>query len=307
MKICYLVLVYNNVIDTLETLEGILNQDYPDIEVLVVDNNSSLENSTPVKIFSENHNITYIYRNENDGYAGGNNFGWNMVYDKFKYVFVVNNDIIFNDNGLTRKIVEVFENNEQIACVGPQVLFGNNQVVDDSPINKFYYKHFFKYTLQKNNFYYEVPSIIGCFLAIRTEAIGNQGLFDTSFFMYSEELDFCLRIWNLGYRIAHLTDVTASIYHKGGNNPFDNGKPWKFYLSMRNAILCAKNFSGIRKSVWILLYSISCIKSFFTGHFSLQKKLCLFKGLFTGIRLLNQKASSEIIHADVQKALKTHS
>ena len=60
MKICYLVLVYNNVIDTLETLEGILNQDYPDIEVLVVDNNSSLENSTPVKIFSENHNITYI-------------------------------------------------------------------------------------------------------------------------------------------------------------------------------------------------------------------------------------------------------
>ena len=307
MKICYLVLVYNNVDDTLETLEGILNQDYPDIEVVIVDNNSSLENSTPVKAFSEEHNITYVYRDKNDGYAGGNNYGWNMLYDKYKYVFVVNNDILFNDSGLTRKIVAVFETNEKIACVGPKVLFGNNQVVEDSPIYKFYYKHFFKYKLQKNALYTDVASNIGCFLAIKTDAIGNKSLFDSSFFMYSEELDFCLRLWNHGYRICRLSNANASIYHKGGNNPFDNGKSWKFYLSMRNAILCAKNFNGINKLVWILLHFLSCSKALFKGYYPLQNRLCLFKGFFAGLKLLNQNSSSEIIYADALKALKLNS
>ena len=54
---------------------------------------------------------------------------------------------------------------------------------------------------------------IGSFMLARREAIERAGLFDERFFVYSEEVDLCLRVRQAGWKIVHLPTLT--ILHEG--------------------------------------------------------------------------------------------
>lgn len=56
----------------------------------------------------------------------------------------------------------------------------------------------------------------GCALVVRREAIEQIGLMDESFFMYSEETDWCCRLSKAGWRIWVVP--TAEIVHLGGQS-----------------------------------------------------------------------------------------
>lgn len=60
----------------------------------------------------------------------------------------------------------------------------------------------------------EVDIVTGCFLLIRRELWERLGGFDTSFFMYGEEADLCLRARTLGARPMFTPEAT--IVHYGG-------------------------------------------------------------------------------------------
>jgi N-acetylglucosaminyl-diphospho-decaprenol L-rhamnosyltransferase len=59
-----------------------------------------------------------------------------------------------------------------------------------------------------------VPWVLGAALALRREAFEAIGGFDTSFFMYSEEIDLCWRFEEAGWEV-HFTPV-ATVVHLGG-------------------------------------------------------------------------------------------
>lgn len=65
----------------------------------------------------------------------------------------------------------------------------------------------------------EVDLISGCFFLIRKEIWDRLGGFDTSFFMYCEEADLCLRARALGIRCLICPD--AQIIHYGGASETD--------------------------------------------------------------------------------------
>jgi len=54
---------------------------------------------------------------------------------------------------------------------------------------------------------------IGSFLLARREALDAVGGFDESFFLYSEEVDLCLRVRDAGWKVLHVPSVT--ILHHG--------------------------------------------------------------------------------------------
>jgi GT2 family glycosyltransferase len=60
----------------------------------------------------------------------------------------------------------------------------------------------------------------GSFMLARRDAIRSAGCLDERFFIYSEEVDFCLRIRQAGWRIVHLPTMTI-LHHadKAGFNP----------------------------------------------------------------------------------------
>lgn len=56
---------------------------------------------------------------------------------------------------------------------------------------------------------------IGSFMLVRREALDAVGGFDERFFLYSEEVDLCLRVSRAGWRIVHLPTLT--ILHHGSS------------------------------------------------------------------------------------------
>ncbi|WP_027727322.1 glycosyltransferase family 2 protein [Treponema sp. C6A8] len=300
-SICYLVLAFNNYDDTVETINSIKKQrNYnADIDILVVDNNSIPKFAKPLCKFCEKNCIQYIYRNINDGYAGGNNFGWNLIKDKYKYIFVVNNDIIINNVDLSIKLVSILENDNKIGIAGPVVYYGNNERLTDKGIRRIFFNYFYEIKLIKTQDYEECDSVIGCFLALNPKNISSP-LFDDSFFMYGEELNLGLRTWKEGYKVIHLTDDEYSIYHKGGCNPFGNGSIWKFYLSIRNSILCSRQLNKNR-GIYIFLIFVSVLRTYFKFNYLRNQRRAALKGFISGIKLLNKDKNS--ISFDAQEAL----
>jgi GT2 family glycosyltransferase len=62
----------------------------------------------------------------------------------------------------------------------------------------------------------EVDAVSGAALMVRREAMADSGLLDDSFFLYSEEVDWCLRMHRNGWKVYYLPD--AQLIHYGGQS-----------------------------------------------------------------------------------------
>ncbi len=308
MNVCYLILTYNNVTDTIETIESIKLQQHANIDIFVVDNNSKEIYKNKLKYYLEENNIKYQFREVNDGYAGGNNFGFKLLKDKYDVIIIVNNDILIFGSEITKNIVDLFRDYNDIAVITPKVLYGDNKEIMDSFVHKlfFYRKGYYKF--KKNKLFNERPSSIGCFLAIRTKAIEDGNVFDSSFFMYAEELDFGFRIWNNGYKFVRLnSDNNDYVYHKGGNSPFSSSGTWKYYLSIRNAILCTFNIYKFNdKFFYIFLNFLVLLKMVFWGRYGIKNKLAMLSGFSKGLYIFAVNPSKEYIFEDAMKKIKKY-
>ena len=60
----------------------------------------------------------------------------------------------------------------------------------------------------------KVDWVLGAFMLVKRDIAHRAGMFDTDFFLYGEEVDFCKRVYDLGYSNYYLGDV--KITHVGG-------------------------------------------------------------------------------------------
>jgi GT2 family glycosyltransferase len=83
----------------------------------------------------------------------------------------------------------------------------------------------------------DVDAVNGAFMLVRREAVDEVGLFDEDYWLYMEDLDWCYRFWQAGWRILYWPEVTVQ-HVKGGssgasrtwriNKAFHRGM-WMFY------------------------------------------------------------------------------
>ncbi len=298
MKVCYLVLVYNEIEYTIKTFESIKaqNQTKYKFDIICVDNKSREEISAQLKNYCAKNNIRYIFHDDNNGYAGGNNYGWNIVKkEEYDYVFIANNDIELLHESISEKILEVLETDKKIALVGTHLLDRNNTPIKYSRFHK-KIQSMERVNNYKSEDFFAVPSVVGCFFCIRVLYAPTE-LFDTSFFMYSEEQNLEYYLMMAGYYVGILSDENYAVKHYGGFFDFNTAPDWKIYLNIRNSILTFKNFSKIRRFFYISLYFIFIIRLFI-----ISPKKVFFKAFIRGCVLLNKQNSD--IYADVQRYLK---
>jgi GT2 family glycosyltransferase len=63
----------------------------------------------------------------------------------------------------------------------------------------------------------DVGAVSGAFLLIRKEIWDRVGGFDERFFLYGEDLDLCLSVTRLGYRVVYYPEA-AVLHHKGASS-----------------------------------------------------------------------------------------
>jgi len=111
----------SNFIDiALTSIDSVLNLDFDNYEVIIVDNASSDGSFQKIKRYVDDRKpgsikVKYVVSDVNRGYAGGMNLGWEAKDPESKYVAFLNNDLIVEQQSL-RKIIDFMEGDEKLAA-----------------------------------------------------------------------------------------------------------------------------------------------------------------------------------------------
>lgn len=194
-----------------ECLDSLAKINYPNWELIVVDNAST---DGSVQSLPDCH---LIQNQKNLGFAQANNQGYGIA--KGKYLLLLNNDTKVEPDFLV-KLVDVLENNNEAAVVQPKILLMDKPDYLDS-VGSFltwtgFLQHvgYLKKDTQEYSHKQEIFSAKGACILIKKEIIDKVGLFDPDYVSYLEETDFCWRVWLAGNKILYYP--RAVIYHKVG-------------------------------------------------------------------------------------------
>ena len=229
---------------TKNTINSILEYDYPfSYEILVVDNASSDDSLSKLKDYFKGK-VKFIASAENKGFAAGNNQA--LAIAKGKYVLLLNSDTIVWENTL-ENIYNYMEKHSDVGACGCRVLLENGEL-DKACKRSFpnvknsFFRLFHIPTNSKDDNYnldnlpddeiYEIDCLTGAFMFIKSEALNEAGFLDETFFMYGEDIDLCYRIKKSGWKIVYYGK--SKITHlKGASSKKQKSKLiYEFYRAM---------------------------------------------------------------------------
>lgn len=185
-----------------------------DFTVCVVDNASS--DGSADMVAHKHPGVTLIRNPHNNGYAAGNNLGLRHYGypDRgiARYVMLLNPDTVV-PAGALRGLVDFADANPDAGVVGPKLLLMDGTLdlacrrSFPTPEVSFYRltglskvfprsRRFGRYNLTYLGIdeQADVDSVVGACMMLRAEAVQQAGLLDEQFFMYGEDLDWCLRV-----------------------------------------------------------------------------------------------------------------
>ena len=230
MKLSIIIVSWNVKDDLLRCLASLKeNPPSEPFEQIVVDNMST--DGTVDAVKSRYPEVTLIENRQNAGFAMANNQG--MELSSGQYVLLLNPDTIVHPGSLDF-MVAFLDDNPDVAACGPKLL--NDDGSAQASVRRFptfrgvLYRHtvcrllgLFRPQYRKwmmKDFGYDkqidVDQIMGAAMMVRSSVIEEVGRLDTDFFMYFEEVDWCYRIKQAGWRIVFLPD--AVITHLGGRS-----------------------------------------------------------------------------------------
>ncbi len=201
-----------------DCLKSLSKIDYPNWELIVVDNGSSdgsekLASNPP----AGRAGFHLIKNKTNLGFARANNQGYRRA--KGKYILLLNNDTRVITTFLTR-LVERMEQEISLAVIQPKIFMMDKPRYLDNAGSFLTRTGFLEHWGfgQKDSKEFEkereVFSTKGACMLIRRQVIEEIGLFDADFISYFEESDFCWRVWLAGWKV--LFYPKAKIDHKVG-------------------------------------------------------------------------------------------
>jgi N-acetylglucosaminyl-diphospho-decaprenol L-rhamnosyltransferase len=195
-------------------------------EVIVVDNASNDGSAEMVR--AEFPFVRLILNETNRGYTGGNNDG--IAVAGGRYVMILNPDALVMEDALAT-MVAYADAHPEVGVLGPQLLDPDGSVQSSRRRFPTLMTALFESTwLQPlapcgvlRRYYLldcaddetqEVDWLVGACLLVRRETIQQVGGLDEGFFMYSEELDWCRRIRQAGWKVVYLPKAQV-IHHVG--------------------------------------------------------------------------------------------
>lgn len=271
MDVSVIIVNYNTCQMTLECIESVFDKTSGiDFEVILVDN-ASTDGSK--EYFGKDNRIKYIYSDENLGFGGANNLGYEL--SQGKYIFLLNSDTLIVNNAIKDFFDYAEKSDSEDACFGT-VLWDKNQKPIHSSANFPSFGFFLKKYL---NIYFEkmgldlikdayirfpkeypakVDYITGADLFMKRKVIEHCGLFDPDFFMYYEETEMQFRYNKAGYN-SILIDSPHIIHLCGKSNKYRRNL-LPFTTSIKSGLLYYKKVSNkISYRVLKALSIIICI------------------------------------------------
>lgn len=229
---------------TADLLKSLDSVNYPNLEIILVDNGSEEDNTLFFKAASQ-HNIEVIISKENLGFAGGTNLG--IRHSNGDLVLLLNNDTIVSPDFLN-PMVELIQSKENIGMVCPKIYFYDYpnviQYAGATRIHSLSGRGSKIGYRQRDNgkFQNTGPTELGngaCML-VRRKLLEEVGLLSEMYFMYYEEHDLTERARKAGWEIYY---TGASYIHHKQSISIGKQNPLKVYYQSRNRVLYMRRFS----------------------------------------------------------------
>jgi GT2 family glycosyltransferase len=190
-------------------------------EIIVIDNNSSDGSCVYIKKYYPN--IVLIESEDNLGFGKGNNEAVKKA--RGNYLLLINNDTIVIDE--LEPVLDFFKSNYKIGVIGINMRDSARNYIPaagnfPNPVNMFQLKRL----LDKGKEFrighfseqsYEVDWLVGSFLLLPKKVYLEINGFDEDYFMYVEDVDFCKKIADKGYKRLFLPNYNY-IHFVGFNN-----------------------------------------------------------------------------------------
>jgi len=199
----------------------------PSLEIIIVDNASSDGSAEMVR--TEFPHVHLIVNEKNRGFTAANNQG--LVLSNGRYLLLLNPDTVVVGDALAT-MVGYMDSHPETGALGPQLCYPDHSLqssrrrfptvatalvestivqewwTDNQILRRYYMADTPDDAIQP------VDWVVGACLLIRRQVYEQVGGMDESFFMYSEELDWCRRIKNAGWEVVYLPTATV-IHHEG--------------------------------------------------------------------------------------------
>lgn len=222
------------------------------MRVVVVDNASTDGSADMVR--TEFPDVALIASETNDGYPVANNRGLRLLGfgqggEAPRYALVLNPDTVLPPLAL-HDMVAYMDADPSVGAAGPKLVLldGSLDVACrrsfPSPEVSFYRmvglsrlfphsRRFGRYNLTylDPDVETEVDSVVGAFMLVRREAIRQVGLFDETFFMYGEDLDWAYRIKQAGWKVMYNPAVTVTHVKRAASRQSRRARD-EFYRAM---------------------------------------------------------------------------
>lgn len=238
-------------------------------ELLVVDNASTDDSVAMVRdCFPQVHLFDNL---ENRGFAAGSNQA--IAESSGRYVILLNPDTVVREGALDG-MMRLLEGRSDIGVVGPKLLFPDgsfqhsafsfpslamifldffplHHLLSNSRVNGRYPRRLYE---MGEPFLIDHP--LGAALMVRRQVIDDVGLLDEDFYMYCEEIDWCMRIKNAGWQIVCWPQ--AEIVHHVGQSTAQFRDEMYVALHRSRRRLYEKHYrSGFRRAAhWLVTLGV---------------------------------------------------
>jgi len=272
--------------DTINCIQSVEEMAYP-CRIVVVDNGSS-DNSVEEIALAFPH-IKMLALSSNVGFAAACNQAIQSgLSPRIQYVLLLNNDTIVHPDFLA-ELVRVAEAHPRAGILGPKVYDAKKP------------EHLWHAGARRRRWVLaavdlgrnrrdegqfeeirEVDYIFGCGMFIRREVLERIGLLDPGYFLYLEDMDFCLRAQAEGYRLLFVPQ--AKMWHQGSASTAQNPGLRKYHLVRSTLYFLEKHAARVWFPAafvfWALVFFRAITLEFLRGD--LKSVRAYSMGLFKG-------------------------
>lgn len=236
-------------------------------QLIVVDNASS--DGSVDMLQKEYPHVHLIANDQNLGFTRGNNQG--IAAGDGRYVLLLNPDTEVVGDALEEMVAHM-EDHPRVGALGPQLLYPDGGVqssrrrfptlstafvestflqpgYSESSILKRYY------VLDRDDYEtQDVDWLVGACLMMRRTTLEEVGPLDERFFMYSEEMDWCYRAEERGWRVVYLPAARV-VHHEGKSS--EQVLPVRHIQFQRSKVLFFKKHYGGGRGEVLRLYLLA--------------------------------------------------
>lgn len=224
------------------------------VEVVVVNNGRPHDLDTIVGMTQRPELVSVVEAGSNLGFAAGVNLGiGKALAPDVEHIFLLNNDAIVEPRTL-EQLIRIAEQRSDLGILVPVICYADQPDRVWSAGSRLrrgiLWTDLVPVSAPPGLSVAEVDVVTGCAMLVTRATIDRVGSFDERYFMYYEDVDYCIRVKNAGLRVGVVGGATA--YHKVGPQP-RLADPARVYVWARSKAVFYTRLAGRRSGAQLVV------------------------------------------------------